>query len=272
MSRFFNPTVMSTLFAVLASSFIAVSASAQQSREVKAIDPPVSTPNDGTIEVLEFFSYGCIACANLEPALDDWAKTLPADVKFRRVPSGFNFMGIDDIAVFHTLEAMGQLDRLNKKIFEAAHNERVMLGHRPTYLKWLEKQGVNAAQYESIEKSFSVQSKIMRGRGLASLYKVTSTPTIVVDGRMSAQQYGEAKFFLTGTIDQLINQARIGKPKSQLPVAAVAGAAAVGAGVAAKAAVAKKAPPKTSPKAASAKAAPAAPVTASPTPTPAPSK
>ena len=248
MSRFFNPTVMSTFFALLASSLIAVTASAQQSREVTPIDPPVLTPNDGTIEVLEFFAYGCIACANLEPALDDWAKTLPADVKFRRVPSGFNFMGIDDIAVFHTLEAMGQLDRLNKKIFEAAHNERVMLGHRPTYLKWLEKQGVNPAQYETVEKSFSVQSKIMRGRGLASLYKVISTPTIVVNGRFSAKQFGESKAFLTGTIDQLINQARAANAKSSAPAVAV-GAAAVGAAgaiAATKAAATKKTPAKTS--------------------------
>jgi protein dithiol oxidoreductase (disulfide-forming) len=215
---------------MLAAMMFMAFAGAQASREVTTIDPPQPTPNDGTIEVLEFFSYGCIACANLEPALDEWSKKLPADVKFRRVPSGFNFMGIDDIAVFHTLEAMGQLDRLHKKLFEAAHNEKVMLGSRPTYLKWLEKQGIDAAKYESIEKSFSVQSKIMRGRSLAGLYKVTSTPTIVVNGRFGAHQFGEAKAFLSGTIERLINEARAANAPQAAPP---------------KAAPTKTAPPKT---------------------------
>jgi protein dithiol oxidoreductase (disulfide-forming) len=266
MSRFFNPTVMSTLFAVLASSFIAVSASAQQSREVTPIDPPVLTPNDGTIEVLEFFSYGCIHCANLEPALEEWKKKLPADVKFRPVPSGLNLMGVDEISLYHTLEAMGQIERLNKKIFEALHNERVMLGSRPILNKWLEKNGVNPAQFETVEKSFSVVSKVMRGRGLMSQYKVGSTPVITVNGRNQVVQVaGAAAMF--ATVDRLIAEARAGNTKSSLPAAAAVAGGVVAAGVVTKAATAKKTPAKTPPKAASIKADPAA-----PSPTPSPSK
>ena len=32
------------------------------------------------IEVIEFFSYGCPHCNDLEPFLQEWMKTLPADV------------------------------------------------------------------------------------------------------------------------------------------------------------------------------------------------
>jgi thiol:disulfide interchange protein DsbA len=189
-----------------ATLFLSVAA-AQGSRDVVIIDPPQPVPNDGTVEVLEFFSYGCSHCANLEPPLETWAKKLPADVKFRRVPSGFNMMGVDEISLFYTLEAMGQLDRLHKKIFDALHNERVILGNKATLLKWLEKNGVAPAQYESVEKSFSVQTKVTRGKQMAGAYKITSTPTIVVNGRVAAVQVGGATGFLT-TIDRFIDEAR----------------------------------------------------------------
>jgi protein dithiol oxidoreductase (disulfide-forming) len=195
------------LLAAVAWLLAAPSVHAQSSREVTLIDPPQPVPNDGTIEVLEFFSYGCVHCANLEPPMDAWIKKLPADVKVRRVPSGFNLANIEEISLYHTLEAMGQIERLHKKIFDAVHNERVMLGHKPTLLKWLEKNGVDPKQYETVEKSFSVVNRVNRGRQLASQYKVTSTPTIVVAGRAGVIQVGGAANMLA-SVDALIAQAR----------------------------------------------------------------
>jgi thiol:disulfide interchange protein DsbA len=198
------------LFQVLAcaaTTFFIGAASSQSPRDIFPIDPPQPVANDGTVEVLEFFSYGCSHCANLEPALEAWAKKLPADVKFRRVPSGFNMMGIDEVSLFHTLEAMGQLDRLHKKIFDAVHNDHAILGSKPILVKWLEKNGVDPAKYESVEKSFSVQTKVVRGKQLAGQYKITSTPTIVINGRTGAVQSGGASNFLA-TIDRLIDEAR----------------------------------------------------------------
>lgn len=175
-------------------------------KEVTLLSPAQPTADDGTIEVLEFFGYGCIHCANLEPALEAWSKKLPSDVKFKRVPAGFGSSGVDDLPIFHTLEAMGQLDRLHKKIFEAIFNDKVMIAHKPTMLKWLEKNGVDPAQFESIEKSFSVQSKIMRGRGLAAQYKITATPMVVVNGRYIVQQVGGSH--IIATLDRLIAEQR----------------------------------------------------------------
>lgn len=204
MSRIFSAVKALQFFTVLVTSFFIATVSAQ----VKPLDPPQPVPGDGTIEVLEFFAYGCGGCAAVEPALEIWSKTLPPDVKFRRVPSGFNLLNIDDISLFYTLEAMGKLEVLHSKIFDAAHTERVMLGHRPTLLKWLEKNGVDTEQYETIEKSFSVQSKMMRGRGLASQYKVTLTPTLVINGRYHANFTGSPLDFLNNTVNRLIDDVR----------------------------------------------------------------
>jgi thiol:disulfide interchange protein DsbA len=206
MQTIYTKFVQRTLLGAAAALLIGL-ASAQSPKEVTPIDPAQPTPNDGTIEVIEFFDYGCIHCANLEPALEAWVARLPADVKFRRSPAGFGSGGIDSVPIFFTLEAMGQLERLHKKLFEAVFNERVMLGSKPVLLKWLEKQGVDPKQYESIEKSFSVDSKIKRARQMPGLYKVTATPMITVNGRFVVQQVGGSAAFF-GTIDRLVAASR----------------------------------------------------------------
>jgi thiol:disulfide interchange protein DsbA len=207
-----------------ASALFVCAAFAQAPKEVVPIDPPQPVANDGTVEVIEFFGYGCIHCANLEPALEAWVAKLPADVKFKRAPAGFSQAGIDDVPIYYTLEAMGEIQRLHKKIFEAIFNDRVTLGHKPTLLKWLEKQGVDPKKYESVENSFSVASKIKRGRELAGLYKVNATPMIAVNGRFLAQQIGGANNFLA-TIDRLINDARRSNAPANPPPKASAPAA-----------------------------------------------
>ena len=224
MHAIYIKAIQRTLLGAAAALFIGL-ASAQVPKEISPIDPSQPTPNDGTIEVVEFFDYGCIHCANVEPALEAWVAKLPADVKFRRSPAGFGSGGVDSVPIFFTLEAMGQLDRLHKKLFEAVFNERVMLGSKPVLLKWLEKQGVDPKQYESIEKSFSVDSKIKRARQMPGLYKVTATPMITVNGRFVVQQVGGSAAFF-GTIDRLVADARASSaPKGAAPAKAVPAAA-----------------------------------------------
>lgn len=237
MQTIYKKGIQRTLLGAAAALLIGL-ASAQAPKEVTPIDPAQPTPNDGTVEVLEFFDYGCIHCANLEPPLEAWAVKLPADVKFKRSPAGFGSGGVDSIPIYFTLEAMGQIDRLHKKLFEAVFNDRVMLGSKPVLLKWLEKQGVDPKQYESIEKSFSVDSKIKRARQLPGLYRVTATPMIAVNGRFVVQQVGGSAAFF-GTIDRLIADARGGAAPAKATPAAHSKAAA-----AAPVAVAKPAPAK----------------------------
>ncbi|HZR70224.1 MAG TPA: hypothetical protein VFB01_14380, partial [Burkholderiales bacterium] len=58
----------------------------QEGRQYVRLKNPVPVESGNKIEVIEFFSYGCPHCADLEPILEQWLKTLPPDVQFRRVP------------------------------------------------------------------------------------------------------------------------------------------------------------------------------------------
>ena len=192
---------------------------------VMALDPPQPVENDGKVEVLEFFAYGCIHCANLEASLEAWAKKQPADVKFRRIPSPVAIMGIDSTVMYYSLEALGQIDRMHAKIFEAAHLEKVTLGNPSVLNKWLEKNGVDPKKYEEVQKSFSVVTKVNRARKMVEQYKIQATPTMVVNGRFAVEQGNGGAQSMFANIDQLIVEARTA-PKASPVSASVPGKAA----------------------------------------------
>lgn len=189
-------------------------------RDVTPLNPPQTVENDGKVEVLEFFGYGCIHCANLEPRLEAWAKQQPADVKLKRVPVAFPSRSIDSIPIFYTLEAMGLQEKLHQKIFDAANVENVILGNPATLNTWLQKQGVDPKKFEEVQKSFSVQNKIARARKMTTDYAIQSTPTLIVNGRFAVQQNAGADR-LFANVDQLIAEARASN-KTPAPVASPA--------------------------------------------------
>src|SRR5678809_1170420 len=71
------------------------------------------------IEVIEFFSYGCPHCSDLEPYLQNWFKTAPADVQFRRVPVMFQERWKVLAKIYYTLDALGEETRLSPDVFKA---------------------------------------------------------------------------------------------------------------------------------------------------------
>jgi protein dithiol oxidoreductase (disulfide-forming) len=211
-----------TIFATAATIF-AVNAFAQRAEgDVTPLKNPQAVENDGKIEVIEFFGYGCIHCAQLEPKLDEWIKRQPADVKVKRIPVTFEHKGVDSLAIFYTLEAMGKLDKLHQKIFDAVHVENVVVANPAALNKWLEKQGIDPAQYEQVKQSFSVQGKIKRAAQLTTDYQITATPTLIVNGRFAVSQVAGAER-LFANVDKLVADARAtNKPAAAPPATKVA--------------------------------------------------
>lgn len=202
------------VFLLAAVAFTAVHAQ----QNVTPLNPPQPVENDGKVEVLEFFAYGCIHCANLEPSLEAWAKKQPADVKLKRIPSPAAIMGIDSTVIFYSLEALGQLDRLHAKIFEAVHLEKVTLGNPALLNKWLEKNGVDPMKYEEAQKSFSVVTKVKRANKMVEDYKISATPTMVVNGRYLLEQGVTGAAVLFANVDQLVAQTRATLKTAAVPV------------------------------------------------------
>ena len=137
----------------------------------------------GKIEVVEFFWYSCSHCNAFEPALEGWIKRAPKDVVVRRVPVAFQDNFVPQQRLFHTLEAMGLLNKLHAKVFAAIHGEKQNLTKADAIVDWVAKQGVDKAKFEEQFNSFSVATKATRGTQLQNAYRVEGVPSLGVAGR-----------------------------------------------------------------------------------------
>ena len=203
------------LGAAASSLFLAAGpASAQgapaEGRQFMKVEPPVPPIVPGKIEVLEFFSYACPHCSAFEPTIEAWAKKLPADVAFHRVPVPFLMNAENLMRTYYTLETMGLVATMQRKVFTAIHVENNRLEKPADIAALMTKNGVDGAKFTSVFGSFSVASSVARAKKLMASYKLESVPTVVVNGRWitSPAQAGGSEQVLAVT-DYLLQRSRI---------------------------------------------------------------
>jgi thiol:disulfide interchange protein DsbA len=153
-------------------------------KEYFKLDRPVPTDTEaGKIELIEFFWYSCPHCNAFEPTFAEWVKNAPKDVVVRRMPVAFR----DDFApqqrLFFTLEAMGLLDKMHAKVFQAVHVERLPLNTDASIQTWIEKQGIDKTKFADTFKSFGVASKLKRAVQLQNDFKIEGVPSLGVAGK-----------------------------------------------------------------------------------------
>lgn len=167
------------------------------------------------IEVIEFFSYGCPHCNDLEPILDAWLAKLPPDVEFRRVPVIFQQRWEPLAKIYYTLDAMGVESKLSPEVFKAIHSAGLPLYQDKAFFDWAAAHGLDRAKVQDVYNSFAVNSKFNRAKVLAQDYNIQSVPTVVVDGKYvtSSDRVG-THAALPPVIDALIAKARAERGKA----------------------------------------------------------
>jgi protein dithiol oxidoreductase (disulfide-forming) len=206
---------LSALF-FAATTLVFSSAQAQTpGKEYSLIEPAIPSDTPGKIEVLEFFSYGCIHCYRLHPMVKQWVAKAPADVVFRRIPVTFERPQMKPMAkLFYALELTGDLARLDDAVFAAVHDERVTLATDEAVLRWVGGKGVDLKKFTEAYNSFGVQNKVARGEQLTKTYRVQGTPQIYVDGRFAVRNDGVAsQADIFPLVDKLIVLARQARAK-----------------------------------------------------------
>ena len=175
------------------------------------LKPPQSVDSPGKIEVIEFFWYRCPHCYALEPDLEAWVKRLPRDVQFKRVPGILNEDWAIDARIFYTLEAIGEVDRVHRQLFDVIHQQGGVRLHGDAFAKWiadwLAKQKVDMAKYDAAFRSFTVESRLRRAAQMASSYRLDGVPAMSVQGRYLVLASTSQKAMLV-TADFLIGEAR----------------------------------------------------------------
>src|SRR4051812_3807545 len=160
--------------AVLASPWVIAQARVpEDGREYRTLSRPVpvETPLP-RIEVVDFFWYNCPHCNAFEPLLQAWTRRLPNDVSLRRIPIAFRDDMVPQQRLFYTLEAMGKVDELHVKVFDAIHKERLNLMREAGMVEWAAKQGLDPAKFTDLYRSFTVSAKARRASEVQDAYRV----------------------------------------------------------------------------------------------------
>jgi thiol:disulfide interchange protein DsbA len=211
--------------AVAALGLLAGGAHAQlrQGQEFTLLSPPQATDGGGKVEVIEFFSYACGHCYKLDPFLESWVKKLPADVVFKRIPGAGSEAWSQLALLYYSLEAMGKLDSLHARAFDAMHKDGTNLANVKIREQWIAKQGIDVAQYQGVEKSFTVQSKLARAKQLMGAYKVDGVPMLIVNGKyVTSTGHAGGPERVVPVVDQLIAMTRKEMGTAEAPKGAAA--------------------------------------------------
>jgi len=185
----------------------------QEGTDFLLLDKPAPTEaGAGKIEVVEFFWYSCPHCNRFEPQLQEWVKKMPKDVVLRRAPVDFRPDFEPQQRLYFVLEAMGKVEELHTKVFNAIHVERQSLNTAELVTAWAEKHGISKAKFTEAYNSFPVATKTRKATLLQESYKVDGVPALGVAGKYytsgSVAQTMERALVVT---DYLIGLARKGK-------------------------------------------------------------
>ena len=198
---------------------VSVQAAPVAGKDYLVISPAQPTDSGNKIEVVEVFSYMCPHCGEFEPKLAAWVKQLPADTQFRRMPVVFGRASWELLArTYFALEAMGDIEKVHAKIFQAIHEENVIMQQKDVLFDWIEKQGIDRKKFAAAFDSFSMGGKIQRSTQRAQSYGINGVPSVVIDGKylVSTSQAGNYETMMK-TVDELLKQLRAGKAATAKP-------------------------------------------------------
>ncbi len=210
--KIMNKTFLSLAKVAVIGSLLSLSSAFAQSlyiegKDYTTLENPLPLQEAGKEEVLEFFSYTCPHCANLEPHLVKWAKEKkPEAVNFYQIP------GVGGKLWTFTARTKFVADKLNlghefdSKMFTAIHTDknRRLLGDKDSVIDFMVKEGgADKAAAEKAWDSLQVKSALKKSAKLWQQAGLSGVPVVIVNGKYVVRLSSDYdKFF--NVIDYLL--------------------------------------------------------------------
>ena len=189
-------------FTLLLSTTVSV---AQDSTGYLVLETPVLQTESDTIEIIEFFSYGCPHCYALDPLLHDWEKKHADTVTVIREAPPLNEFWIHRSRAFYAAEQLGYIDKLHTPIFDAIHRDGLKLRKPAKIVDFVESQGVDGDKFQQAMLSDEVKAEIADAMELARSIDITGVPTLLVAGKyVTGTRLAGGHEAVTDILDQLI--------------------------------------------------------------------
>lgn len=176
--KFVSAVALGTLLFgnVLAENFVA----GKDYGELPAREP---TSSGDKVEILEFFSYACPHCANLEPHLQAWAAGEASNnVRLRRIPIAWN-KGMEPFArVFYAADLLDAPEEAHAAMFKLIHEDKPAQLSLPIIADVFARHGVDREAFIARFGSDEVSELVEKSKELTRRYRVTGVPTLIIGG------------------------------------------------------------------------------------------
>jgi protein dithiol oxidoreductase (disulfide-forming) len=176
--------------------------------ELKQVDPARISD---TIIVTEIFSYGCIACNDFEPFMQDWKGRQAEDIKLDRIPVGFGrptwellakayliaeIMGIEEEAHVHLMNTIWQDGREFRSLEDLAD--------------FYSEFGVGKQEFMAMDNGFALDMRQNLNATKLNVYSPRSTPTMIVDGKYKVRSSDSVPSYqaMLSVVDFLVEKER----------------------------------------------------------------
>lgn len=177
------------MFAALLGLMLGVSLSIANAAEITegkdyvVLGERVAPADPSKIEVAEVFSYLCSHCYHFEPLLTAWVKKQPADVQLVQTHASFNQNWPVYQRAYYTILALGVKEKVQDAVFNSVFVGQKQMLTAEAWADFLSLYGVDKQKTISTYNSFGVNSQIKQADTRVREFKVSGTPTVVVDGR-----------------------------------------------------------------------------------------
>ncbi len=154
-----------------------------EGRDYVRLPTPMPPTTPGKIEVIEFFSYTCPHCYDLDPTVQAWLKRKPENVIFTRIAVAFGASWEPSARAYYAAEALGVLDKMHQPLFDAIHRDKRKLNTEDELAAFFAEHGVAQDAFRKAYQSFTMETQMRRGNQLAQRFGVRGVPAVIVNGQ-----------------------------------------------------------------------------------------
>ena len=165
---------------------------------------------EGDVEVVEYFSWACIHCRNLDELIEGWKQNLPEGVSFRRVHASYSGP-LRVLARTHVaLERHDALDANHARIFRAIHDRNRQFLTAEAMADFVAGYDIDRETFLAAVGSAATASAVERDAAESAAIGIFAVPSLVVDGKYIINM-GVGRKQALANLDALIEELLAGR-------------------------------------------------------------
>ena len=181
-----------------------------ESKEDAEIKASATDPTK-KITVIEYFSYGCLACKKFEDHISKWLANKEDDVEFKREAVVFQESWAMLAKAYYTAVKLDVLDAVHIPMFDAVHEEKRAM-HEPKNIEQLfkEEAQIDSKVFrETFYEDETIVDEIVDIHEKAQSMKLKRTPSVVVEGKYLVNtQTAQSRKRIFLIVDYLVEKVR----------------------------------------------------------------